>query len=94
MPNPREALDIGNSIAVFLSSDTDFIQLVKQAISDFKLDHKDSQCNPNTIWDALKCKITGICMGYGARKKKEKNKEKNDVLKKIDDIQMQMNLDP
>ena len=59
-------------------NDADCITTVKEKIDEFKSIHDSSQCNPNVLWDSLKCTITGTCLEYGARKKK---KEK---LKRID----------
>ena len=58
----------------YLHNDADFIMMVKQKINDFKVDHQNSQCSPNSIWDAKKCTITGVCMEYGARKKSLREK--------------------
>ena len=42
------------------------------------------------MWDSLKCYITGVCIEYSSRKKKERNKEKNKLLKDINDIKTQI----
>ena len=42
------------------------------------------------MWDAFKCYITGICIEYSARKKKERNREKNKLLADIDRIKLQL----
>ena len=64
----------------YLHHDSDFIKLIKDKINEFKQIHKDSECNPNILWDALKCTIAGICVEYSARKKKERKKEKDQLL--------------
>ena len=61
----------------------DFINLVKKKIQEFKDIHTNSNCNPNILWDALKCTITGVCIDYCTRKKKERNKVKRNLM---DDI--------
>ena len=48
-----------------------FILLVKKTIQDFKDAHKDSDCNPNIIWDSLKCTIAGVCIEYSVRKREK-----------------------
>ena len=54
----------------YLHHDTDFVNLIKDRIKEFKQIHKDSECNPNTLWDSLKCTITGISIEYSTRGKK------------------------
>ncbi len=55
----------------FLHNDSDFIKLKKEKIQDYKDIHHNSGCNPNVLWDALKCTITGVCIEYSSRKKKK-----------------------
>ncbi len=55
----------------FLQHDSDFINLIKDKIQEFKSIHKNSDCNPNILWDALKCTITGVCIDYSARKERK-----------------------
>ena len=59
-------------------------------IKDFKQVHKDSDCNPNTLWDSLKCVVTGVSIEYSSRKKRERNKEKNSILADIDKVKLQL----
>ena len=74
----------------YLYHDTDFIDLIKEKIKDFKIIHKDSQCDSNILWDSLKCFITGVAIEYSARKKRERNKEKNELLESIDKIKSKL----
>ena len=67
----------------YVHNDVDFINLVKKKIQEFKDIHTNSNCNPNILWDALKCTITGVCIDYCTRKKKERNKVKRNLM---DDI--------
>ena len=62
----------------------DFGSGIKDKIKEFKELHKNTECNPNTLWDTLKCVITGVCLESTARKKKERNKEKNNLLSEIE----------
>ena len=55
-------------------------------MQEFKQNHKDSECNPNTLWDSLKCVITGVCIEYTARKKKEIIQEKEKLIHNIDKL--------
>ena len=64
----------------YLHKDTDFIQTIKEKIEEFKVIHSKSNCNPNILWDALKCTIVGTCLEYCARKKKEKTFVKKTVI--------------
>ena len=77
----------------YLHHDTDFINLIKEKIEEFKQIHNESDCNPNTLWDSLKCFIIGIIIEYTARKKKEKKKEKDQLLSEIDKIKFQLSND-
>ena len=77
----------------YLHHDPDFIKLIKEKIVEFKEIHKESDCNPNTQWDALKCVLTGSSIAYSARKKKERNKEKDLLMKEIDKIKIQLSSD-
>ena len=70
----------------YLQRDADFIKFIKDKIVDFKANHQNVNCSPNIIWDAFKCTITGYCMEYTSRKKKERVSSKNDLYKKIDEI--------
>ena len=74
----------------YLHHDTDFINLIKEKIEEFKQIHNESDCNPNTLWDSLKCFIIGIIIEYTARKKKEKKKEKYQLISEIDKIKFQL----
>ena len=74
----------------FLLNDSDFVKHIKEIIKEFKENHKNSECNPNILWDALKACITGVCIGYFSRKKKERNREKGELLLNIDKIRMQL----
>jgi len=71
----------------FLHHDSDFINFIKDRISDFKSVHKDTECNPNSVWDAFKCSISGYCIEYTSRKKKERFATKEKLIKEIDEIQ-------
>ena len=77
----------------YLHHDVEFVNCIKDKIKEFKELHKDTECNPNTLWDTLKCVITGVCLEYTARKKKERNKEKNNLLSEIDKIKAQISND-
>ena len=74
----------------YLHHDSDFINVIKNTIREFKENHKDSECNPNILWDSLKCCITGVCIEYSSRKKKERNNEKNKLLLDINNIKTQL----
>ena len=77
----------------YLHHDTDFVKMIKEKIEEFKQIHKDSECNPNTIWDSMKCFIAGISIEYSARKKKERKKEKDQLLNEIDKTKLQLSND-
>ena len=77
----------------YLTHDLDFVNLIKDKIKEYKNVHKDSDCNPNILWDALKCSITGICIEYAARKKKERKREKDNLLQEIERVKGQINSD-
>ena len=78
----------------YLHNDSAFIELIKQKIEDFKFVHRESECNPNVLWDALKCFLAGSCLEYCARKKKEKVFAKKDLLKDIEEIDKKLSVDP
>ena len=74
----------------YLHHDSSFLQLIKERIEEFKIVHSDSDCNPNTLWDALKCSITGTCIEYCSRKKKEKDITKKLLLRDIEEVDKQI----
>ena len=74
----------------YLLHDPEFIKLIKEKTTEFKFIHKDSQCNPNIIWDSFKCFITGVCIEYSSRKKKERIQEKDKLVADIDNIKSQL----
>lgn len=74
----------------YLQYDSDFITYVKEKINDFKEYHKNSICNANIIWDAFKCTISGHCMEYCTRKKKERNVKKSKIIDEISQIDIQI----
>ena len=74
----------------YLQYDSEFIEYVKGRIVEFKENHQGSLCNPNIIWDIFKCTIACVCMEYSARKKKERNANKNKLLNDINQIQTQI----
>ena len=73
-----------------LHSDAEFVKVVKEKIEEFKLIHLNSECNPNILWDALKCTIIGICIEYSSRKKKERMVQKDKLFKEIDEIKIKI----
>ena len=75
----------------FLRNDADFINLIKTKITEFKDIHQNSECDPNILWDSMKCTITGFCMEYGARKKKERKVEKARLMKEIEKVKIKLN---
>ena len=46
------------------------------------------------MWDALKCTITGVCIEYCSRKKKERNAKKTNLLKDIEKINLLIDKNP
>ena len=56
----------------YLHHDVEFVNCIKDKIKEFKELHKDTECNPNTLWDTLKCVITGVCLEYTASNEKER----------------------
>ena len=70
----------------YLRHDADFVSFIRNKISEFKNIHRDTDCNPHIIWDAFKCTITGHCIQYCSRMKKERMKNKQDIQIKIDQI--------
>ena len=58
----------------YLRHDVNFVDCIKSKIAEFKDIHSNSDDNPNTLWDTLKCFVTGHCISYTSRKKAEKNK--------------------
>ena len=77
----------------YLHSDTDFIQTIKEKIDEFKTIHLGSLCTPNILWDSLKCTITGTCIQYCIRKKKERKAEKVRLLREVEEIDLKLSLD-
>lgn len=75
----------------YLHHDSDYINMVKDEIKKFKQIHQNSECNPNILWDCLKCVITGISTEYCSRKKKERMKEKVQLLNDIEKIRSCLN---
>ena len=65
------------------------MKLIKEKIKDFKVIHRDSQCNDNILWDSCKCYITGVCIEYSTLKKKERN-FKNKLLADTDRTKLQL----
>jgi len=78
----------------YLHHDADFINLVKKKIQDFKDIHKESECNPNVLWDALKCTLAGVCIEYCVRKKRERKGVKDKLMDDIEKVKIQINDDP
>ena len=70
----------------YLRHDAEFINFVKSKISEFKSIHSQSLANPNILWDSLKCYITGHCIEYTSRKKKERVKAKSDLMDNIEKV--------
>ena len=70
----------------YLRHDAEFIQFIKSKITEFKDIHSQSLANPNILWDSLKCFITGHCIEYTSRKKKERTKTKADILDNIEKV--------
>ena len=56
----------------YLRHDAHFVSFIKSKISEFKEIHEDTDCNPHVILDAFKCTITGHCIQYCSRMKKDK----------------------
>ena len=77
----------------YLHNDVNFINTVKQKIEEFKLIHFESRCNPNILWDTLKCTITGTCIEYCTREKKKKTFAKKQLLKEIEELEAKISAD-
>ena len=77
----------------YLHSDADFIQTIKEKIDEFKIIHQGSHCTPNILWDSLKCTITGTCIEYCVRKKKERKAEKDRLLREVEEIDLKLSFD-
>ena len=73
-----------------LYHNVEFVRVIKENILDYKEIHKNSELNPNLIWDAFKCYIAGICLQYSSRKKKEKSKIKQELLEQISNYKQEM----
>ena len=78
----------------YLHNDADFIKTIKEKIEEYKLIHLNCPSNPNILWDAFKCTITGTCIEYCVRKKKERKYEKDRLLKGIEEIDNKLSTDP
>ena len=79
----------------YLRHDTDFVSFIKNKISEFKDIHRDTDCNPHVVWDAFKCSVTGHCIQYCIRKKKEYLKNKQEIQTEIDQINLEIsNISP
>ena len=76
----------------FYLTDPEFTKLVKDEINNFKITHRDSGSNPNIIWDTFKCYITGICIEYSSRKKRERTLEKDRLIADIDKVKSKLSL--
>ena len=75
----------------YLRKDADFVKFIKDKIKDFKeINLENSVCNPNSIWDAFKCTISGYCIEYTSRKKKERITSKQNLMKQIEGIQLKL----
>ena len=75
----------------YLRKDADFVRFIKDKIKDLKkINLENSVCNPNSIWDAFKCTISGYCIEYTSRKKKERITSKKNLMKQIEGIQLKL----
>ena len=74
----------------YLRHDPDFVKFIKDKIVEYKEVHKNSELNPNIVWDAFKCYIAGFCMEYSIRKKRERGKHKEDLLRKISEAKLKL----
>ena len=74
----------------YLRHDAEFCIFIKEKIKEFKEIHSQSEQNPNIIWDTFKCYITGFCIEYSSRKKKERNRTKDKLLKQISELKQKL----
>lgn len=56
-----------------------FLSHVKQQLSDFISHNRDSCSNAQTLWEATKCFIRGVCIGFSSKLHSEHNKRMNEI---------------
>jgi len=74
----------------YLRKDADFVKFIKDKIKEFKINNLNNDCNPNSIWEAFKCTISGYCIEYTSRKKKERSSSKNNLINQINDLHLKL----
>ncbi len=88
-PNPR-GRGYWKMNCNYLRKDANFANFIKDKIEDFKVNNLNNDCNPNSIWEAFKCTISGYCIEYSSRKKKERSSDKNNIMKQIDELHLKL----
>ncbi len=88
-PNPR-GRGYWKMNCNYLRKDANFVNFIKDKIEDFKVNNLNNDCNPNSIWEAFKCTISGYCIEYSSRKKKERSSDKNNIMKQIDELHLKL----
>ena len=66
-----------------LLKDVEYVQLVKQVISDTYKDNLHLE-DKGLIWDFIKCKVRGSTISYSSYKAKERRKHENELLESIE----------
>ena len=71
-----------------LLCDTEYIQIVKDIISEIQSDQSIE--NKNVLWEFTKCKIRTHTMAYASKKAKERNKREKELEQQLNKLQTEI----
>ncbi|KAL2081000.1 hypothetical protein ACEWY4_022853 [Coilia grayii] len=70
-----------------LLSNKKFISEMEKQLEEFIIMNKESAYNAQSMWEATKCFMRGVCIGFSSKLKSERNNRLNDIEKQIEQIE-------
>lgn len=58
-----------------------------EQLEEFIIHNKESSTNAQIMWESAKCFIRGVCIGFSSKLQKERNKQLNEIEKRIEQIE-------
>jgi hypothetical protein len=77
---------------VSLLNDVAYVNMVKQSIENIV--NENSDANPDTLWETIKCVVRGDSIRYSVKKARERNKEQANLEKEIMNLELQYSHNP
>lgn len=75
-----------------LLQDIDYVNMIKNCISEVLTDNGNQDMNPNLLWDFLKCQIRSRTIEYSALNSRKRKMHEVNLLKRLDELEQQLTI--